>query len=358
MKKRFLISIIIIFSLVNSCFAVQIKPTLIQINQENTLQDQTEQVTEDEQSSYYNFENNSAVFVETDEQEIENPEEKYQEYAITLDKSSIQQDNELNKSGALFILGAEKVDNVDNVKAVNMFWDQSKNFTYSYYQDSKNISPMQSLFNSSYLVTNINSETKAYIGQAALSDFDGTSVYFIGVNQTNFDNGFKLLSCAENFNVSVGAFNSTLDNTFSGGAVISTKSFSVPKVAGKFIFGGGYYSNELENNNKNTGGVFAEYRYKKLKLNLQGAKSKYANSGTLDTGLYFTPEIQLTDSISVRTRFVKNIYQNVDQNQIGIAFKPVKNNPKDFEFSVNAANSYTLNAPTSQIFTFSTRFKI
>lgn len=354
MKKRFFTSLIIIFSFVNFAFGVTIKPNLI-IMDERDAQQESAPLLEDNAVVLSNEGVPIEQYIETDDQEIENPEEKYKDYAIKLDST---ENNSLNNSGALFILGAEKVENINDVKAVNTFWDKSKNFSYTYYQDVKNISPMPSLFNTSYLVSKINSQTKAYVGQSTLSDFNDIPVFFVRANETNFDNGFKLVSNANNFNVSVGAFNSTLNNRLSGGAVISTKSINISNIAGNFVLGGGYYSNELDNDNKNTGGLFAEYRYKRLKLNVQGAKSKYANSPNLETGLYFTPEIKLTDSLSLRTRYIKNIAQNTDQGLIGLSYKPVKNNSRDFEFSINAANNYTLSVPTSQMFTFSTKFKI
>lgn len=355
MKKRFLTSLIILFSFVNTALATQFKPNLIPMNENNKSQE-SELSLQDDQADLN--EENNGIWLETDEQEIESPESQYKEYEINLDTSDKNSSNNINTSGALFILGAEKVQNINELRAINTFWDQSKNFSNIYYQDMKNISPMPSLVNSSYLTTNINSQTRAYIGQSALSDFNGTPVYFVSANETTFDNGFKLVSKANNLNISVGAFNSTLFNRLSGGAIVSTNPFTVPKVAGNFVVGGGYYSNELNNDNKKTGGLFAEYRYKRFKLNLQGAESKYASSPGLEPGVYFTPELKLTDSISLRTRYTKNIAQYTDQGVIGLAYKPVKNNPRDFELSINAANIYTLNTPVSQMFTFSTKFKI
>ncbi len=304
-----------------------------------------------------NPEESSIEYYDSDIQEVETVEDKYKDYVIDLNVED--NDNaKVNESGALYILQAEKNYRPQMVEAVNMFWDNSKNFINSYYQDSRNMSPMPVLINSSYISTSVNNYTKAYVGQSSLSSFDDTPVYFVRSNETTFNTGFKIVTRSEKFNFSAGTYNSTLNNLLSGGAVISTNPLNLNGIKGSFVLGGGYYTNELENDNKNTGGLFGEYKYKRLKLNLQASESKYTNSSSLETGLYFTPEIQLTDSLSLKTRFIKNITQDTNQDEIGFSYKPLKNNSRNFEFEVNAANTYSPDSTTKQRLRFNASFKI
>ena len=109
--------------------------------------------------------------------------------------------------------------------------------------------------------------------------------------------------------------------------------------------------------NRTTGGAFAEYTFKRLKLNAQLGKSKYSNAVEYDTSLYFVPELQLTDSISVKTRFIRNVTQNSMQDELALTYKP-KNNSRNFEFEVNASNQYTETATIKQRIKLSTSFRI
>lgn len=357
MKKIILIIIIFSFSFVDFSFAKAVNPDKAASFNYSEPQ-QIDADNADVMPSGFD----SDVVIESDEQEIENVEEKYKEYTVKLDDSSSSASRGANTSGALFILGAEKVQYKnpyeDEIQANNMFWDKSNNFRNIYFQDYKNISPMPMLINASYLVNSIDSKTKVFVGQSSLSDFNDTPVYFVRANETTFDNGFKIATSTKNLNLSAGSYNSTLNNRLSGGAVVSTNPFKIPKINGSFVVGSGYYSNELDNDNKNTGGLFGEYRYKRLKLNAQAAKSKYANSSDLETGLYFTPEFQLTDSISIKTRFVKNITQDTNQDEIGLSYKPKKHNSRDFEFEINAANTRSQDSLDKQRVRFTAKFKI
>ena len=264
---------------------------------------------------------------------------------------------EQEQTKKLFILGAEKQVRYEPVTAVNMFWDMSRNFVNSYYNDPRNQRPMPVMFNSSYLKRSLDDKTTVSVGQSALSGFNDVKVGFVSSNETTFDNGAKIISNGKNVNMSVGVYNSTLNNNFSGGAVLSSKPVVIPGIRGSFVLGGGYYSNEMTSDNKKTGGVFGEYRLNRLKLNAQAAKSKYSSTENLETSLYFTPEFQLTDSISIKTRIVKNISQDRNQDEIGLSYKP-KNNPRDFEFEINAANSYSNDSSGNSKFRFSAKFKI
>ena len=123
------------------------------------------------------------------------------------------------------------------------------------------------------------------------------------------------------------------------------------------MLGGAYFANEELVNNRTTGGAFAEYTYKRLKFNAQFAQSKYSNDIDYDTSLYFMPELRLTDSISVKTRIIRNVTQNTMQDEFALSFKP-KNNDRNFEFEVNATNKYNQVNAINQSIRLSTSFRI
>ncbi len=273
---------------------------------------------------------------------------------ITLRLNGSQEQYESKKT---FILQTEVNATYEPIQANNTFWDTSKNFLNTYYSNQMNRRPMPVMFNSSYLKKNIDKNTAVYVGQTYLSDFNNTTVDFIGANTTTFDQGAKVITNTNLLNMSVGMSNSTLNNNLSGGAVVSTNPFSTKWTKGEFIVGAGYYGNELEDDNKRTTGFYGQYKYNRLKLNAQAAKSKYANTEGLETSLYFTPEFQLTDSISIKTRFAKNISQETNQDEIGLSYKP-KNNPRGLELEVRAGNSYSNQSNSAQKFRFSAKFKI
>lgn len=261
-------------------------------------------------------------------------------------------------SDKLFIIGVEKTEEKNEIGADNMFWYDSNNFRNTYYQNEKNTSPMPIMFNNSYVSNKMGKNTMVYVGQNSLGAFKDQSVGFIRANETTYDNGAKIITGTDKVNFTAGIYDSTLNHNLSGGAALSSKPIRLKKVKGSFVFGGGYYTNELDYDNKNTAGIFGQYRLQRFKLTLQAAKSKYSDSNGLENSLYFTPEYQLTDSLSIRTRFVKNIAQNVDQNEIGLSYKPKKYNPRDFELEFNAANTYEYDQAGKPKFRFFARFKV
>lgn len=261
-------------------------------------------------------------------------------------------------SEKLFIIGVEKTEDRAPIGADNTFWYDSNNFRNTYYQDEKNNSPLPIMFNNSYLTKQMGKNTTVYLGQTSLGAFKDQSVGFIRANETTFDNGARIVTGTDKVNFTAGIYDSTLDHTMSGGAALSSAPIKIKKIKGSFVFGGGYYTNELAYDNKSTAGLFGQYRFKRLRLALQAAKSKYASSNDLENSLYFVPEFQLTDSISIKTRFIKNIAQNVDQNEIGLCYKPKKYNPRDFEIEFNAANTYEYSQAGKPKFRFFAKFKV
>ena len=261
-------------------------------------------------------------------------------------------------SDKVFILGVEKTHENTYLKSENMLWHNSRNFFNTYFQDPKNQSPMPIVMNTSYVSNTIGGSARVYYGQSLLGSLNDVSIGFIRANETTYNKGARIENLGKFVNYSVGVYDSTLNNNLSGGMAVSTNEVKVPHVKGAFVFGGGYYANEMDNDNKKTGGLFAEYRLNRLKFNVQAAKSKYSNSENLETSFYFTPELQLTESLSIKTRMVKNISQATNQDEIGLSYKPKRNNPRDFELEMYAANSYNDSELTKQRIRFSAKFKL
>lgn len=363
--KRFIFIALILFLLTNnSAFSLSLKKeepksaeTIEQIKQINQINQSFE---DDEDESFLNEEDIKKMgYGINPSDKKEDLSKKYEEEEIKLDlkKKPSKEKNEESYE-KLFKIGIERQVPYNLYKTENMFWDTSKNFLNTYYQDYRNQLPLPTMINSSYLSREMGSRTSVYVGQTALSSFDDITVDFVRANVTTYDVGAKFITQGNKVNFSTGVYNSTLNHRLSGGAVISSNPFSIPKIRGNFVVGGGLYTNELDQANRNTGGVFGQYQIKRLKLNAQIAKSQYSNTNALDTGLYFVPELQLTDSISVKTRFVQNISQNTNQDEIGLTFSPKKNNPRDFELEFNAANIYSDSELTKQRVRFSASFKL
>lgn len=284
---------------------------------------------------------------------------KYEEGTVEL-KLSEKTPEELfaERSQKIFRLEAEKYTDIDSIYTENMIWDTSKNFRNIYYQDYRNQIPLPSIINSVSLSRKLDDETTAYIGQVPLSSFGNTTIDFIKSTTTTYDYGAKILRKGEKINIGVGTYNSTLQNNISGGAIISSNSLNIPHIKGSFVIGGGLYTNETDSGNRNTGGLFAQYSFHRLKLNTQIAQNQYSTKQGLETGIYFIPELKLTDSLSIKTRIIKNISLDTNQDEIGLSYKPVKNNPRDFQFEVYATNTNTDKDTTQQRIRFNAQFRL
>lgn len=262
------------------------------------------------------------------------------------------------RSQKIFKLEAEKYSDLDNIYTENTIWDTSKNFQNIYYQDYKNQIPMPSIINSVSIKRKLDEDTTVYVGQVPLSSFGDSTVDFIRSATTTYDYGTKIFRRGEKLNIGAGTYNSTLQNNISGGAIVSSNPINIPYVKGNFVFGGGFYTNETTKGNRNTGGLFAQYTLDRLKLSAQVAKSKYSVQEGLETGIYVVPELKLTDSLSLKTRFVKNISLNTNQDEIGLAYNPKKNNPRDFKLEVYAVNTYDDKDSSQQRIRFNAQFKL
>ena len=123
------------------------------------------------------------------------------------------------------------------------------------------------------------------------------------------------------------------------------------------MVGAASYMTNNDKYNDSTTGLFGAYTFKRLTLNAQVADNKYTGATDYGTSVYFVPQLQLTDSIFVKTRIVRNLSQNTNQDELVLTFKP-KNNKNNFEFEINASNHYNQNFNVKQRIKLSTSFKI
>lgn len=319
----------------------------LEINEKEELEEKSEIKTETKED---NFENEAIIDIT----------KRYEENAIELKLDDIN-DNALDivNNDRVFKLKINETQyNIEqNIKAENMFWSGSKLFTQAFVHNSKKLAPIPGVVNSSSITAQVTPDLSAKIGQTYLFDSLGPSVLFVRANESMYNTGSVISYKGEGLNLSVGSFSASYNHSSSGGAILATDSIFLPKNTGSFVLGGAYFANEAIEDNKTTGGAFAEYTYKRLKLNAQVGKSKYSKSIDYDTSLYFTPELQLTDSISVKTRFIRNVTQDSMQDELALTYKP-KNNTRNFEFEINASNQYTNTETIKQRIKLSTSFRI
>ncbi len=295
-----------------------------------------------------------------EEEAIIDVAKRYEENAIELNLDTIDDDalNTVNNDRIFKLKINENQYNIEqNIKAENMFWYGSKLFTQAFTNTQRKLAPIPGVVNSSRLSAQVTPDLSAKIGQTYLFDSLGPSVLFVRANESMYNTGSVIAYKGEGLNLSVGSFSASYNHFSSGGAILATDSIFLPKNAGSFVLGGAYFANEAVSDYKNTGGAFAEYTYKRLKLNAQVGKSKYSKDIEYDTSLYLAPELKLTDSISVKTRFIRNITKESMQDELALSFKP-KNNSRNFEFEINASNQYTETETIKQRIKLSTSFRI
>ncbi len=316
----------------------------LEINEEESIQNIQEENSDD------NFENEA----------IENVLKRYEENTVELKLDDVNDEaiNTVNSSRIFQLKVNETQYRIENnIKAENMIWDSSKSFSQAFINNSRHLAPIPSVINSSKINAQVSNSVSASLGQTFLNDAIGTSVIFVRANESTYNTGAVLKYKGDRLNIATGSFTSSFNQASSGGAIISSNEINLPMNTGSFILGGAYMANEQQDFDKSTGGFFAEYRFKRLKLNAQAAQSKYTNSDNVDTSLYLVPELQLTNSLSLKTRFIRNLSQDTMQDELVLNFKP-KNNNHNLELELSATNKYTDSSTINQRIKFSTSFKI
>ncbi len=298
------------------------------------------------------------LFVE--EEAILDVARRYEENAVVLNTED-DADNAMDdfNSSRIFSLKVNETKyNIENsIKNENMIWDGSKAFSNAFLTNSRHMAPIPGVVNSQSITATVSPSLSASLGQTFLFDANGPSVLFVRTNESTYNTGSVISYKSDGLNLSVGSFSSSYNQDSSGGAILSTNAINLPKNAGSFVFGGAYFTNEELEKNKMTGGGFVEYSFKRLKLNAQIGQSKYSNSANQFTSLYFVPEFRISDSVYLKTRFIRNISQNTMQDELVLSYKP-KNSKSNFEFEINASNQYTQSYQIKQRIKLSTSFRI
>ena len=243
------------------------------------------------------------------------------------------------------------------IKNENMIWDSDKAFSHAFLSDSRHMAPIPGVVNSQAISASVSPSVSASLGQTFLFDANGPSVLFVRANESTYNTGSVISYKADGLNLSVGSFSSSYNHEASGGAILSSDSLVLPKNMGSFVLGGAYFANEALEHDKITGGGFIEYTFKRFKLNAQIGQSKYTRSSDYLTSLYLIPEFKISDSLYLKTRFIRNVSQNTMQDELALTYKP-KNSKCNFEFEINAMNQYTPNSQIKQRIKLSTTFKI
>lgn len=311
----------------------------------------------DEKPEIENTTKNDALF---EEQAIQDIAKRYESQAVELKLDDVA-DYSLNdvNNGRVFKLKVNETQyNIEqSIKNENMIWDSSKAFSQAFLTDTRHMAPIPSVVNSSKVASNVSNSLTAELGQTWLFDSTGPSVLFIRANESTYNTGSVISYKGDALRLSVGSFSSSYNHEASGGAILSSNSINLPRNAGSFVLGGAYFANEGQVQDKTTAGGFVEYTYKRLKLNAQLGQSKYTGSNDFDTSLYFVPEFQISDSLYLKTRFIRNVSQETMQDELVLTYKP-KNSVSNFEFEVNASNQYTDTTNIRQRIKLSTSFRI
>lgn len=295
-----------------------------------------------------------------EQQAITDIEKIYEQNAVELKLDDIAEENLGNvNSERLFKLRVNETQyNIEqNIKNENMIWDGSKAFSQAFLNNSRHMAPIPSVINSQSIEAKVSPSISAKLGQTYLFDSLNSSVLFVRSNESTYNTGSVISYKGDGLNIAFGSFSSSYNNASSGGAVIKSNPLLLPNKIGTLALGSALFSNEGQEFDKTTGGFFSEYKYKRLKLNAQIGQSRYSNSTAPETSLYFIPEFRLTDSLYIKTRFIRNITQNTMQDEMALTYKP-KNSKNNLEFEINASNQYDQNSTIKQRLKLTTSFRI
>ena len=283
-----------------------------------------------------------------DEELFDNPtysSEEYEEYVvysyeeneddentIILDKSSIKKKTNIKLKAVI-----EKNYTVDRIEAFNTFWDDSKNFRTIINTHPYLLETVPSIIQESYYSYGIDEKTNIEWGHTALSSHNGMTLGFIDNMESSYDNGLKISSKAGKFNLSGAIYESMYSHNPSGGFVLSSEELKFHKSS--FIFGGGIYATDYVNeNSKNSAGIFTKYKYGRFSLGIQLAQDKsFTGKGEYSTSCYLYPTFKLNDSLTLTGGIAGFLDEKYAREEIGIVYKPFPNNENDFLISLKAA---------------------
>lgn len=310
---------------------------------------------------------------ESIDEELFGEESEYEEYDVYTEVPDDEEEDttqmiilapdeqQLKKSNTILQASVEKSYSFRAVEAFNTIWDNSANFrtTFMTLPSMKETAP--SIIHAANYRFKTDENTSIYWGHASLSSQDDISVGFVGKLESSYDTGLKINTKIGGLNVSSAIYDSLETNNPAGGVVVSSDELKIKGLKGSLKLGGGFYSNECgdETASANSTGFFARYKNGRFSLGAQVGKTQYASSkGRYGTSVYLYPEFRLTNAWTLKTKLANHIDQNYMQEQIGLTYKPTKNNPNEFSVSVNASLYNGEGTTTKQRVQLSTEFKL
>ena len=264
----------------------------------------------------------------------------------------------LNKKSKRFKLGVEKEGKPAYVKNTNQVWTDDKLFLQNYYSNETNLRSLPSYGSlGSYITRELDENTSVMIGQDSLTEINGDTVNFSLKNYSYYSSGVRLDRESKYVNYSIGAFTETDTLYQQLAGVITTKPQSINNSKGKFYVGAGVFSNLMNDVNKNTSGVLAQYKNDKLTLGTQLSRTEYSQSGYKElTTLHLLSTYKVNDNLSLKNKIVKDIEIDEVQGEIGLVLSPLKDTER-LNLEVAFANYHSQNAITRQRLKFTTSFK-
>lgn len=305
---------------------------------------------------------------ESVDEELFGEESEYEEYVVYTEVEDEEDTTEMivlapvkNDKGPALRATIEKVYSFRSIEAFNTIWDNSDNFRTLYRTVPSMMQTAPSIIHAAHYKFNPDENTSVYWGHASLSSFDGVSVGFVGKLESDYDTGIKVNTKIGNLNFSAAIYDSLETNNPAGGMLVATDELSFAKIKGNFKFGGGFYTNEYGDTNasKNSAGLFAKYTYNRFSIGAQIGKTQYSSgNGSYGTSFYLYPTYKLTDSLYIKSKIASHIDQNYNQEEIGLTYKPAKNNPNEFSISLNASLFNGEGTKNKQRLKLSTEFKL
>ena len=255
-------------------------------------------------------------------------------------------------------LRVEKNEKPNEIKATNQIWDTSKLYRYQYFGDQRNLNPISATgVLGEKLQTAIDDNTTVTIGQDGLDSYNGYTLNFIYNNGSVYNTGAKISGNEEKFDYSIGAYNQTATQERSYGGIISSKPSHILNSKGTFAFGSSVYTNLLNNDTRNTTGLFSQYQLGAFSLGSQISQSSYANGANTTNSIHILPSLKVNDHLSLTGKLVKNITTQETQQEIGIRYKPFKSEDS-VVFDITGTTYRDATELVRQRLKFSTSFKL
>lgn len=301
---------------------------------------------------------NTVFSAETEEilQAVSQEEEMFA--PVDLDLTDYTKMNEENKKNKKFKLTVEKEGKPSYVKNSGQIWDEDMLFRHTYFSDQTNLRVIPSYGSlGSYITRELDTNTTVMVGQDGISKINGDTVNFAYSNSSYYSSGARIEGKEKHFNYSAGAFTETDTLNQELAAIVSTKPKHILKSKGTFYAGGGVFTNLMNDVNKNTSGVFAQYNNNKLSFGAQMARSSYSKSGYNESNTaHFLTSYRFNNHLALKNKIVKNFDVDEIQGELGVTYNPLKDTDR-LQLEVTAANYQSQNVITRQRLKFSTSFK-